>query len=181
MALPGIDTVVTFPTGELVTTARVVHVAPHGERLAVITDRTSIHPVDHAWPDQPADTGTLRSGDREFAILDALVAATDGNALHIGDLPVRTGTDGWAFLVAHVVDADAPIAEGDEVEVEADAATRRSLSLGHTACHAASLALNRALAERWSKAAREDPLGSPWRDVAPGSLRGPRPEVQRVS
>jgi alanyl-tRNA synthetase len=161
MALPGIDTVVTFPTGELVTTARVVHVAPHGERLAVITDRTSIHPVDHAWPDQPADTGTLRSGDREFAILDALVAATDGTALHIGDLPVRTGTDGWAFLVAHLVDADAPIAEGDEVELEADAATRRSLSLGHTACHAASLALNRALADRWSKTAREDPLGSP--------------------
>ena len=51
MALPDEDTVVTFPIGELAATATVVHVAPHGERLAVITDRTSIHPVDSAWPD----------------------------------------------------------------------------------------------------------------------------------
>ena len=78
MALPGIDTVVTFPAGDLRATASVVHVAPHGERLAVITDRTSIHPVDHAWPDQPADRGVLRTGDREFAIRDAVVAATNG-------------------------------------------------------------------------------------------------------
>ncbi len=161
MGLPDTDTVVTFPTGELLATANVVHVAPHGERLAVITDRTSIHPVDHAWPDQPADRGVLRSGGREVPIHDAVVAATDGSALHIGDLPVRTGTDGWAFLVAHLVDADAPVAEGDEVEIEADGATRRSLSLGHTACHAASLALNRALADRWNKDARQDALGSP--------------------
>ncbi|MFE5673453.1 metal-dependent hydrolase [Agromyces sp. NPDC056523] len=161
MGLPGTDTVVTFPAGELLAAANVLHVAPHDGRLAVITDRTSIHPVDHAWPDQPADRGVLRAGDREFTILDAVVAATDGNELHIGDLPVRTGTDGWAFLVAHLIDGDAPVAEGDEIEVEADGAARRSLSLGHTACHAASLALNRALAGRWSKAAREDALGSP--------------------
>ncbi|HEX6954251.1 MAG TPA: metal-dependent hydrolase [Agromyces sp.] len=161
MALPGEDTIVTFPVGDLTATATVLHVAPHGDRLAVITDRTSIHPVDHAWPDQPADPGVLRIDGREHAIHDAVVAATDGEALHIGDLPVRTGTDGWSFLVAHLVDADAGIAEGVEVELEADAAARRALSLGHTACHAAALALNRALADRWSKAAREDALGSP--------------------
>ena len=39
---------------------------------------------------------------------------------------------------------------------------RRATPLvGHTACHAASLALNRALADRWSKPAREDALGAP--------------------
>lgn len=161
MALPGEDTIVTFPVGDLTASATVVHVAPHGDRLAVITDRTSIHPVDHAWPDQPADPGVLRVDGREHPIHDAVVAATDGEALHIGDLPVRAGTEGWSFLVAHLVDADAGIAEGDEVELEADAAARRALSLGHTACHAAALALNRALADRWSKAAREDSLGSP--------------------
>lgn len=161
MALPDEDTIVTFPVGDLTATATVLHVAPHGDRLAVVTDRTSFHPVDHAWPDQPADAGVLRAGGREHPIRDAVVAATDGDALHIGDLPVRAGTDGWTFLVAHLVDADAGIAEGDEVEVEADAATRRSLSAGHTACHAAALALNRALAGRWSKAAREDALGAP--------------------
>ena len=56
MALPDEDTIVTFPVGDLTATATVLHVAPHGDRLAVVTDRTSIHPVDHAWPDQPADT-----------------------------------------------------------------------------------------------------------------------------
>src|SRR4030095_99118 len=34
-------------------------------------------------------------------------------------------------------------------------------STGHTACHLASLALNRALADRWSKPVRDDALGSP--------------------
>ena len=83
-------------------------------------------------------------------------------SLHLGaDIPVRTGTEGWAFVVAHLVDEGSAIAEGDEVEIEADAATRHALSAGHTACHLASLALNRALADRWSKPAREDALGSP--------------------
>ncbi|MBM7505477.1 metal-dependent hydrolase [Agromyces aurantiacus] len=161
MALPAIDTVVTFPVGELIASATVVHVAPFGEGLAVIADRTSIHPVDRAWPDQPADPGVLRVDGREVAIRDALVAATDGTELHIGDIPVRPGTDGWTFVVAHVVDGDAEVAEGDEIELEADGEARRALSIGHTACHAAALALNRALAGRWSKAAREDALGSP--------------------
>ncbi|WP_400995772.1 metal-dependent hydrolase [Agromyces sp. GXQ0307] len=161
MGLPDTDTIVTYPAGDLRAEARVLVVAPHGDRLAVITDRTSIHPVDAAWPDQPADAGVLRVGAREYAIRDAVVAATDGGELHVGALPVRPGTEGWSFLVAHLLDADADVHEDDEVELEADAATRRALSIGHTACHAASLALNRALAGRWSKAAREDALGSP--------------------
>jgi alanyl-tRNA synthetase len=161
MTLPVEDTVVTFPVGDLTATATVLHVAPHEGALAVFTDRTSIHPVDHAWPDQPADAGVLRVDGREVELRDAVVAATDGESLHIGDVPVRPGTDGWSFLVAHLVDPDAELHEGDQVEFEADAALRRALSRGHTACHAAALALNRALATRWSKAAREDALGSP--------------------
>ncbi len=140
-----------------------LHVAPAGDgRVAVITETTSFHPVDAAWPDQPADAGVIRSGAGEFPVRDAVVAATDGEVLHLGaDIPVRKGTEGWAFVVAHLVDEGAAIAEGDEVEIEADAATRRALSAGHTACHLAALALNRALADRWSKPAREDALGSP--------------------
>lgn len=161
MALPATDTIVTFPVGDLAATGTAVHVAPHGEHVAVVADVTSIHPVDSAWPDQPADPGVLRVGGGEFPIRDAVVAATDGADLHVGDIPVRPGTDGWTFLVAHLVDADVPVAEGDEIELEADGSARRALSFGHTACHAASLALNRALAARWSKAAREDALGSP--------------------
>lgn len=163
MTLPQHDTRVTYPTGALQERSRVLHVgAATDGRAAVITESTSFHPVDAAWPDQPADTGRIHVGDRVLDIHDAMVAATDGDALHLGpDIPVRPGAEGWVFLVAHLVDGDAPIHEGDLVEIEADAARRRALSIGHTACHLASLALNRALAERWSKAAREDALGSP--------------------
>ena len=163
MTLPQRDTRVTYPGGALTATSRVLHVAaaPDG-RLAIVTETTSFHPVDAAWPDQPADAGVIRANGVELPVRDAVVAATDGTDLHLGDdIPVRTGTEGWAFLVAHLVDGDAAIAEGDEVEIEADAATRRELSTGHTACHLASLALNRVLADRWSKPAREDSLGSP--------------------
>ena len=163
MTLPTADTRVTYPAGELEATARVVHVAPAGEgRLAVITDVTSFHPIDAAWPDQPADAGTIAARGLDIAVRDAVVAATDGEMLAFGDdIPVRKGTEGWSFLVAHLVDAGAPIHEGDAVVIRAEAPTRRSLSLGHTACHAASLALNQALAARWSKPAREDALGNP--------------------
>ncbi len=163
MTLPSADTRVTYPAGELEATARVVHLAPAGDgRLAIITDVTSFHPIDAAWPDQPADAGTITVGGVDVAVRDAVVAATDGEALALGDdIPVRKGTEGWAFLVAHLVDEGTAVAEGDEVVIRADVATRRSLSLGHTACHAASLALNQALAARWSKPARTDALGSP--------------------
>jgi len=163
VTLPQRDTRVTYPGGALTASSRVLHVAPASDgRLAVITESTSFHPVDAAWPDQPADAGVLRANGVDLPVRDAVVAATDGTDLHLGDdIPVRSGTEGWAFLVAHLVDGDATIAEGDEVEIEADAATRRALSTGHTACHLASLALNRVLADRWSKPAREDSLGNP--------------------
>jgi len=163
VALPSADTRVTYPAGELEAAARVVHVAPAGDaQLAIITDVTSFHPIDAGWPDQPADTGTLSVGGVDIAVRDAVVAATDGAVLAIGDdIPVRKGTEGWSFVVAHLVDEDAAVAEGDDVVIRADAPTRRALSLGHTACHAASLALNQALATRWSKTARQDALGNP--------------------
>jgi len=163
VTLPQRDTRVTYPSGALTATSRVLHVAPAPDgRLAVITEQTSFHPVDAAWPDQPADAGVMRVAGIEHVVRDAVVAATDGAALHLGDeIPVRRGTEGWAFVVAHLVDGDAAIAEGDEVEIEADAATRRALSIGHTACHLASLALNRVLADHWTKPAREDALGNP--------------------
>ena len=163
MTLPERDTRVTYPAGALRERTRVLQVGPAKDGLAaVVTESTSFHPVDAAWPDQPADTGLLRVGEQEIEIRDAVVAATDGGQLHLGeDIPVRPGAEGWSFLVAHLVDDGAAVAEGDQVEIEADAATRRELSIGHTACHLASLALNRTLADRWSKPAREDALGNP--------------------
>jgi len=165
MGLPTIGTRVSYPAGELATHARVLAIVPADDaRLAVVTDATSIHPVDAAWPDQPADRGALLVRGRTLPVLDAVVAATDGAALYLGaDIPVRKGTEGWTFVVAHLVDVNdaVGVSEGDEVETRADATLRRALSVGHSACHVASLALNDAMRPRWSKDARVDALGAP--------------------
>ncbi|MBX3194823.1 MAG: metal-dependent hydrolase [Microbacteriaceae bacterium] len=166
MTLPTTDTVVTYPAGDTSAEARVLHVEPLGDgRAAVLLDRTACHPVDAGWPDQGPDRAVLRVGEAEGAaveVLDCVVAATDGAVLHLGaDIPVRKGTEGWAFVVAHLVDTATAPAEGDAVTVEADAAHRAALSAGHSACHLAALALNLALADAWSKEPRRDSLGSP--------------------
>jgi alanyl-tRNA synthetase len=155
-------TSITYPAGAVTSTGTVVHVADAGEgRSAIVLDVTAFHPVDTAWPDQPADRGTLRSGGSAFAVVDAVVGATDGGDLLLGrDVPVRTGTEGWTFVVAHLVDGAGP-AEGAEVEVEVDPAYRAELSAGHTACHLASLALDAALAGAWRKEVPTDALGAP--------------------
>jgi alanyl-tRNA synthetase len=161
VSLPTTDTVVLYPAGETRATASVLYAEPFEGGLAVVLDRTPAHPVDAAWPDQGPDRGVLREGGTEWKLIDCVVGATDGAALYLGDeIPVKKGTEGWAFLVVHVLPADAAL-EGDEVEVEVDAAHRAALSLGHTACHIASLALNRALAEAWRKEVRADALGAP--------------------
>jgi alanyl-tRNA synthetase len=156
-------TVVLYPSGQTSSSGTVVHVADAGGgRTAVVLDQTAFHPVDTAWPDQPSDRGALvLSDDSTIDILEAVVGASNGEALLLGrDAPVRTGTEGWTFVVAHVVEG-ASVALGDEVRVEADAEYRAQLSAGHTACHLASLALDAALADGWRKDAPTDALGAP--------------------
>ena len=113
--------------------------------------------------EQPAAAGPVV----DWPVLDCVVAATDGVQLYIGaDVPVRKGTEGWAFVVAHLLPGDAGLAEGAAVEVSVNEAFRTALNAGHTACHLASLALNRAMAGRWAKEARTDALGQPDFDAA---------------
>ncbi|MDJ0356020.1 metal-dependent hydrolase [Paenarthrobacter sp. PH39-S1] len=146
-------------------------------RLAVLLDTTPCHPVDAGWPDQGADRAVIRlagageagaaeagAADQpgQWPVLDCVVAATNGQDLFIGgDIPVRKGTEGWNFVVVHLLPAAARLPEGAAVEVYIDADHRAALSAGHSACHEASLALNRALAQRWSKETRADALGCP--------------------
>lgn len=156
-------TSITYPSGALTSTGVVVGIADGGGdgRSAVILDTTAFHPIDTAWPDQPADRGTLRWGRGAAQVVDAVVGATDGGELLLGPaVPVRTGTDGWTFVVAHLVDGAAPEI-GDSVEVDVDPVHRAALSAGHTACHLASLALDEALADAWRKEVPADALGSP--------------------
>lgn len=155
-------TSVTYPSGALTSTGTVARVA-HDEsgRAAVVLDTTAFHPVDSAWPDQPADHGTLRWSGGEASVVDAVVGATDGGELFLGSsVPVRTGTEGWTFVVAHVVEGASPEV-GDVVEVQVDPDYRAALSAGHTACHLASLALDEALSGAWRKDVPTDALGAP--------------------
>ncbi|GLK17796.1 metal-dependent hydrolase [Herbiconiux flava] len=163
MALPTLDTLIGYPDGETRGTSTVLHREPLPDgRAAVLLDATPFHPLDPTWPDQGPDLGVLVTEAGPAPVLDCRIAASDGVELHLGEkLPVRLGTEGWAFVVAHIVDADAPIAEGDTVTAEVDEEHRRALSLGHTSCHLASLALNRALTGFWSKEIAADALGSP--------------------
>ena len=162
MTLPTTDTIVSYSDGDLSNTATVLHSEQTSDgRWAIILDETSCHPVDIGWPDQAADRAALRRANGDVVeVSDAIVSATDGSALFIGsDIPQRPGTDGWAYVVVHLTDTAIP--DGESVTVEVDGDHRRALSTGHTACHLASLALNRAMTDRWSKEVREDGLGQP--------------------
>lgn len=162
MSLPRLDTLVSYPDGDLTSTGTVVHVQSLGDgRSAVVLDRTAFHPVDPVWPDQPADFGHLTVDGRDYPVVEAVVGATDGEAFFVGDAPVRTGTEGWVFVVCHVVNDVSGIETGATATVTVDTQTRAALSAGHTACHLASLALNEALAALWTKEVARDARGNP--------------------
>ncbi|GAB2583616.1 hypothetical protein GCM10027168_15500 [Streptomyces capparidis] len=153
---------VTFPAGSTRerSTVRAVHPLPDG-RYGVVTELTPFHPLDHTWPDQPGDTGTLA----DLAVVDCLTAAANpehGDGLLVGDaIPVRRGDAEWSWHALHVVEEDPAALLGTEVELAVDAERRAALSAAHTGCHLLALALNAALADRWRKPVRTDALGSP--------------------
>lgn len=157
------ETLVTFPSGAIEGDAVVTAVRPHPDGAVIVLDTTPFHPVDHTWPDQPGDTGTIVVGDADLRVHDTVMAATENGAdLLIGaDIPVKRGTDGWTWLVAHIIEGETPVTEGVAVRTVVDGGRRADLSRGHTACHLASLALDAALADLWRKEVRPDPLGHP--------------------
>ncbi|GAA2083638.1 hypothetical protein GCM10009759_01940 [Kitasatospora saccharophila] len=165
MSLP--TTHVSFPAGAVTGESPVlaVHALPDG-RTAVVTAATPFHPVDHTWPDQPADHGTLTVDGAAHPVVDCLTGATGpGGEFTVGaDIPVRRGDEDWAWLVLHVLPAGAlgPEAVGRTAHLAVDAERRAALSAAHTGCHLLALALNAALAPRWRKdPGRADALGHP--------------------
>ncbi|MCF2529302.1 metal-dependent hydrolase [Yinghuangia soli] len=168
MSLPTTSTTVGYPAGDIAGKSEVlaVPVLPDG-RWAVVVADTPFHPLDHTWPDQPADTGTLTVAGRTYPVADCQTGGVgpEGEFAVAADIPVRRGDETWAWLVLHVVDpadgVDPASLVGAQAELAVDADRRAALSAAHTACHLMAFALNEALAPRWRKEVRTDALGRP--------------------
>lgn len=157
---------VSFPAGAVTGESPVLAVYPLADgRYAVVTEATPFHPLDHTWPDQPADLGTLTVGGVEYPVVDCLTGAvgpSDPTVLVGADIPVRRGDEEWSWLVLHVLAAKQAGAVGLVAELRVDAERRALLSAAHSGCHLLALALNEALAPRWRKdPGRADAFGNP--------------------
>lgn len=131
----------------------------------VITDITPFHPVSHIWPDHPADKGSVVFNGQVFEVIDCQVGAVElvSGELYVGRaIPVKRDTQGWVFVVVHVLSYTDAINVGDVISLDVDKQYQLALSRGHSAGHLAYLALNKVLAENyWRKDAdRKDPHGN---------------------
>lgn len=158
-------TIVTFADGAVAGAGTVTRVESGTDGTIVVVDSTPFHPVDHTWPDQPGDDGTIAADGGTVQVTEALMAAVsdEGEFAVGGDIPVKRGAEGWTWLVGHRIEGAAPVwlAEGASVSLSVDGTRRAGLSRGHTACHLASLALDLALADLWRKDPGADALGTP--------------------
>jgi alanyl-tRNA synthetase len=158
------STHVTFPARATSGTGTVLAVRDLPAGPGVVTDVTPFHPVDHSWPDQPADTGVLVADGVEYAVVDCVTGGVgpDGEFAVGADIPVRRGDETWQWQVVHILGTGSAVPPvGTPVELRVDAARRAALSAAHTGCHLLALALNEALADRWRKEVRPDGLGHP--------------------
>jgi len=163
------ETLVTYHRGALDGSGKVlsVHPAPTGDSFrAVVTDVTPFHPVDHSWPDQPADHGMISVGSTTLPVVDTQILSMEKKtgAVRIGaESSARRGDTGHVFAVAHIVAArEVDVASwiGGTAQLEVDAARRLALSAAHTGCHLVAYAFNEAVEGLWTKNARRDSRGN---------------------
>ncbi|MFV8411920.1 alanyl-tRNA editing protein [Vibrio owensii] len=145
--------------------AHVQFVQSTSEATHVVTDVTPFHPVSHIWPDHPADKGTMTVNGKSFDVIDCQVGAVElaSGELYVGQtIPVKRDTEGWAFVVVHILPFTDTFGAGDIALLDVDKEYQLSLSRGHSAGHIAYLALNKVLAQNyWRKDAdRKDPHGN---------------------
>lgn len=156
---------VSFADGAVTGDAAITRVESTSRGTVVVVDSTPFHPVDHTWPDQPGDHGTIDAGGQSALVAEALMAAVsdDGDFAVGSDIPVKRGAEGWTWLVGHRLAESAPdgFVVGAPARLEVGVARRAGLSRGHTACHLASLALDLAVADLWRKDPGTDALGNP--------------------
>ncbi len=153
----------SFVLGRHQAQASVVCCQP-GETTLLVTDLTPFHPQSHLWPDQPGDVGHARweGGDAAIGPCRMGAISPDGELFVDTAIPVKRGAEGWCFVVVHPLIGDHALAVGSQIELQVDSAARHALSLGHSGCHLAALALNRVLIPYWRKEVGErDALGQP--------------------
>ena len=153
----------SFVLGHNQEQARVVY-CQVGEPTLLVTDLSPFHPQSHLWPDQPGDVGRVCWEGGEASVGPCRMGAIgpDGELFVDTDIPVKRGAEGWAFVVVHPLMGRHELAVGTQVELRVDADARHALSLGHSGCHLAALALNRVLTPYWRKEPSErDALGQP--------------------
>jgi len=161
------STRVTFPRGALHGTSTVLQVIECVAGTGVITAETPFHPLDHTWPDQPADHGTIGIAGQVLQVHDCVTGARrhGSDTMTLGaDIPARRGDADWSWYVVHLVDvpfADCVDVVGQAATLEVDGARRARLSACHTACHLMAFAINQTLAPRWRKSPKVDSLGNP--------------------
>lgn len=160
------STIVTFPTGATSGNGVVTHAGSSADGAVVVFNATPFHPVDHTWPDQPGDAGTIAAAENSIAVSEAVMAAaSEAGEFAVGnEIPVKRGAEGWTWLVGHRLaspDVPAWLDVGTSAILEVDAERRAALSRGHTACHLASLALDLAVSDLWRKETGTDALGNP--------------------
>ncbi|MFC1434110.1 metal-dependent hydrolase [Streptacidiphilus sp. N1-3] len=130
---PGVSTRVSFPGGSVEGRSTVLAAVPipgggteGAGSWAVVTAETPFHPLDHSWPDQPADTGTLDGVPVRDCVTGAVALAggvadaagtaagpTDGSAA----LPTDGPTDGLPATDTPpllLLGADIPVRRGEE-------------------------------------------------------------------
>lgn len=134
------------------------------EKTYLVTETTPFHPVSHIWPDHPADRGKATFDGYSHEIVDCLVGAVEeatGELYVDKQIPVKRDTQGWMFVVVHVLDG-LITPQSNLVGLHVDKDYQQALSRGHTAGHLAYLALNKVLAQGyWRKDAdRKDPHGN---------------------
>jgi alanyl-tRNA synthetase len=165
-------TLVTFPSGATEGSSAVLGLVrlgaaePPAGGLGLIVDTTPFHPLDHTWPDQPGDTGTVLVDGVVYPVLDSVTGAIgpDGQFAVGEEIPAKRGDEAWTWLVVHVLEQGPSPETFDaaNAQLRVDPGRRRALSAAHTGCHLMALALNEALAERWRKEpGREDSFGRP--------------------
>ena len=167
------DTQVTFPGNEVYGESNVIAVKELDDnQLVVFVETTPFHPVDHLWPDQPADKGHLTLDGNQCGLINCVTVAFHPETQEflvdkdIKDAKIRRNQEGWIWLVGHIIQGDESLALAlldHPVQLAVDSVYRKTLSQAHTVCHLAALFLNKILSDlhAWKKPHdQQDSFGS---------------------